>query len=108
MRERTESEQRLLDRHVAAQVVLDNFDAFAAFGAELRRARLEAGLSQKQIEQLSGVDQADISRTEKGLQGRDPNLSVLRRIARAAGLQVVIGLRRIDQPKEQPINLVEL
>jgi transcriptional regulator with XRE-family HTH domain len=45
----------------------DIHDALLRFGAELRRCRLNAGMSQTQLAERSGVPQSTISRFERGL-----------------------------------------
>ena len=44
-------------------------------------ARVQAGLTQSQLSERSGISQADISRLEKGT--RNPSLSLLKRLAEA-------------------------
>ena len=57
------------------------------FAENLRRRRLEAGLSQMQLSDLSGLHMTEISRLERGT--RDPRLSTVVRLARA--LEVAPG-----------------
>ena len=54
----------------------------------LTKARQDAGLSQKQLEILSGVAQPCIARTEKG--ATDPQLSTLLKMLRPLGLTLSI------------------
>lgn len=44
-------------------------------------ARIQAGLTQVQLSEKSGISQADISRLERGT--RNPSLSLLKRLAEA-------------------------
>ena len=44
-------------------------------------ARIQAGLTQTQLSEKSGISQADICRLEKGT--RNPSLSILKRLADA-------------------------
>ncbi len=44
-------------------------------------ARIQAGLTQMQLSEKSGISQADISRLERGT--RNPSLSLLKRLAEA-------------------------
>ena len=44
-------------------------------------ARIQAGLTQSQLSERSGISQADISRLEKGT--RNPSLALLKRLADA-------------------------
>lgn len=54
------------------------------FGANLRRLRLAAGLSQMQLGDRAGLHFSEISRLERGL--RDPRLTTVVRLARALGV----------------------
>jgi transcriptional regulator with XRE-family HTH domain len=51
------------------------------FGANLRRARKEAGLSQEALAFKAGLHTTEISRLERAV--RDPRLSTIARLARA-------------------------
>ena len=55
---------------------------------EFVKARKSAGLSQKQLEILSGVPQASIARTEKG--NTDPQLTTLLKLLEPLGLTLSI------------------
>jgi transcriptional regulator with XRE-family HTH domain len=51
-------------------VIVDDLEATAAlleFGHAIRRAREEAGLTQRDLERRTGIDQTRISRLERGL-----------------------------------------
>jgi transcriptional regulator with XRE-family HTH domain len=61
-----------------------------SFGVDLRRCRQNAGLSQESVERLARVDQAAISRVERGLVPRMP-LSKVARIAYALGRDLPFG-----------------
>jgi transcriptional regulator with XRE-family HTH domain len=52
-----------------------------AFGRNLRRAREQAGLTQEEVAERSGVHSTEISRMERGM--RDPRVSTLERLAKA-------------------------
>jgi transcriptional regulator with XRE-family HTH domain len=56
------------------------------FGANLRQLRLDAGLTQMELSNRSGLDMAEISRLETGL--RDVRLSTIVRLA--DGLEVPV------------------
>lgn len=56
------------------------------FGANLRRIRLDAGLTQMELSNRSGLDMAEISRLESGV--RDVRLSTIVRLA--DGLEVPV------------------
>lgn len=59
-----------------------------ALGQCLATARERAGLTQPQLAQRSGVQQADISRIERGL--GNPTRDTLIRLADALGMQLVL------------------
>jgi transcriptional regulator with XRE-family HTH domain len=59
-------------------------EAKEQFGANLRRLRLDGGLTQMELSNRSGLDMAEISRLETGL--RDVRLSTVVRLA--DGLEV--------------------
>jgi transcriptional regulator with XRE-family HTH domain len=59
-------------------------EAKEQFGDNLRRLRLDAGLTQMELSNRSGLDMAEISRLETGL--RDVRLSTIVRLA--DGLEV--------------------
>ena len=52
-------------------------------GASLYMARLQAGITQQQLEDVTGINQADISRIERGFS--NPSISTLRRLAVGLG-----------------------
>jgi len=58
----------------------------ALFGANFRDARLKAGLTQADVVSRTGIQQADISRIENGLQNL--TLSTMVILARAVGTDV--------------------
>jgi len=53
-------------------------------------ARSAAGLSQKQLAELSGIDQSDISKIERGV--ANPSVNTLDRIAKALGKKLTITI----------------
>lgn len=57
--------------------------------SEIIKARQEKGISQKQLEQISGVKQPIIARMEKGT--TSPNLSTILKILGALGKTLYIG-----------------
>lgn len=50
-------------------------------GRNLRRAREQAGLTQEQVAERSGVHSTEVSRIERGK--RDPQVSTVERLAKA-------------------------
>jgi transcriptional regulator with XRE-family HTH domain len=64
------------------------------FAANLRKARNEAGLSQEQLSDLSGLHSTEISRLERGV--REPRLGTIVRLARGLGVRaadLLAGIR---------------
>ena len=59
-------------------------------GATIRKARLQAGLSQSVLAQAAGVAQSVVSAYETG--SRQPSLPVLERLVAAAGFELVLDL----------------
>ena len=70
-------------RHKKPIVHLEAAHAVAA-------ARAIAGISQKQLAELSGIDQSDISKIERGI--ANPSVATLDRIAKALGGQLAISI----------------
>ncbi len=58
-------------------------------------ARISQNLTQKELSELTGVTQADISRIESGT--RNPSLAMLKRLA--AGLGMQLRLVFVENPK---------
>lgn len=58
---------------------------------ELKEIRESRGLSQFQLSMLSGVNQSNISRIERGVES--PTLNTLEKLARSMGLKLVIEFR---------------
>ena len=57
-------------------------------------ARAVSGLSQKQLAQMTGIDQSDISKIERGT--ANPSISTLERIAKALGGKLTVGIAVSD------------
>lgn len=56
--------------------------------SEIMRARASVGMTQKQLSEVTGVDQSDISRIERGL--ANPSLSTLKKLADGMKLKLLI------------------
>lgn len=108
MRKHTESERLLLEQSSSARDAFENAQLLEELGVMLRALRHEAGMSQQQLQAITGVHQADISRMENGAMDREPNLAMLRKIANATGYRVVIGLRKVDAKDVRPRFEVEI
>ena len=61
-------------------------------GNTIAEARAEHGVTQSELASLTGINQADISRIERGT--ANPSISTLERIAAALGCSLEIKLRR--------------
>lgn len=60
-------------------------------GEIVKEARITSGLSQKELSQLTGIDQGDISKIERGV--ANPSVNTLKRIAVALNKKIVISLK---------------
>jgi transcriptional regulator with XRE-family HTH domain len=74
-----------------------------AIGDRLRRARLDAGLSQRELSE-PGVSYAYISRIEAGV--RTPSIKVLRKLAPKLGVSVAWLETGMDDPAEELARIV--
>lgn len=70
----------------AAREFAADIEARRALGGSLARARKQAGLTQIQLAALASVQQAEISRIERG--HANPTVSTLARIAQATGARL--------------------
>jgi transcriptional regulator with XRE-family HTH domain len=70
----------------------DAYDILKEIGALAKEARLEAAMSQQDLQRASGIDQAEISRVETGNLERGASLLTLVRLAHATGRRLIIGL----------------
>ena len=59
------------------------FEVAFALGVQFIEARQARGLTQRELSEISGVDQADISRIERG--AGNPTEATLQRLAEALG-----------------------
>ncbi len=62
--------------------------------AFLQMARLEAGLSQRELAERAGVAQSEIARIESG--NREPSIPTLQKILAGAGLELCFRLAPLD------------
>ena len=58
-------------------------DLCNGFGTSVYQARLQARITQQQLEDVTGINQADISRIERGFS--NPSISTLKRLAVGLG-----------------------
>lgn len=68
-------------------------------GEEVRRLRIERGLSQQELAERIGLSQSVIARLEAG--GVEPRLSTLDRVAKALGVEVEV---RFLAPPEEDVR----
>ena len=74
----------------ADAVAVEVFDRAFALGASLAEARRERGLKQRELAVLSGVDQGDISRIERGVLA--PTTPTLLRLAAGLNARIAVEL----------------
>ena len=79
--------EAMIEANPELQQVVDDFDREYEFRKKLIAARKAAGLTQKQLESLSGLDQRAISRLEKD-QDVSPNLKTVLRYVDAMGYEL--------------------
>lgn len=61
----------------------------------VKTARASADMSQKELATLTGIDQSDISKIERGF--ANPSVHTLNRIAKALGGELVISIIKTEQ-----------
>ncbi len=64
--------------------------AFVMVGEAVAAARAKKGLSQKELSDLTGIDQSDLSRIERGI--ANPSVNTLNRIAQAPDVKLLISI----------------
>lgn len=69
-------------------------DPLPKFGANLRAAREQRGLSQEALAQRAGMDPAEVRRLESAR--RDPGIRIVTRLARGLGVAPAQLLRGIE------------
>ena len=77
----------------------DEITIHQASSRAVASARAVAGISQKQLAALAGMDQSDISKIERGM--ANPSVSTLERIAKAMGGRLSILI-------EVPANIIKM
>lgn len=73
------------------QVGKELISAAITAGDAVAAARAEKGLSQKELAKISGVDQSDISKIERGV--GNPSVNTLSKLARAMDAELVIHIK---------------
>ena len=61
----------------------------------LQLARLDAGLSQRELAEQAGVAQSEIARIESGK--REPSIPVLQKILAGTGMELRFRLEKLDE-----------
>lgn len=64
--------------------------AFVMVGEAVAAARARKGLSQKELSDLTGIDQSDLSKIERGI--ANPSVNTLNRIAKALDAKLLISI----------------
>ena len=64
--------------------------AFVMVGNAVAAARARKGLSQKELSDLTGIDQSDLSKIERGI--ANPSVNTLNRIAKALDARLLISI----------------
>lgn len=67
-----------------------NVPLHPALAAAVSKARAAAGVSQKELAALTGIDQSDLSKIERGI--ANPSVGTMERIAAALGGQLTISI----------------
>lgn len=62
------------------------------------KARKEKGLTQKQLSELTGISQADISRIENGT--RNPSLEMIKRLATGMGMRLKLDFIPVSKVED--------
>src|SRR5689334_5556527 len=84
------SATRRAGKTAADEVAVEVFDRAYALGAALAEARRQRALKQRELADLSGVDQADISRIERGVLA--PTTPTLLRLAKGLNARITLEL----------------
>ena len=64
--------------------------AFTMVGNAVAAARAKKGISQKELSELTGIDQSDLSKIERGT--ANPSVNTLNRIAQALDAKLTVSL----------------
>lgn len=73
-------------------VTTHTISAMESLAESLTQARVGAGMTQKQLAEITGIHQADISKIERGL--ANPSISTLQRLADGLQAELVVQIRR--------------
>ena len=85
-------------RGLRADGFSEGYEARAAImdvAKEIRRMRLNAGLTQTQVAKRAGMSQPEISRIEAGVGRQGPSVDTLSRLATACNQRLVVSMQAI-------------
>ena len=71
--------------------VIEEMDIVVALAESLIKARESAGLTQRQLSEITGLYQADISKIERGLS--NPSIMTLKRLAEGMGVKLKVEFK---------------
>lgn len=79
---------------------MDDPELVAQVGANVRRVRLEKGMTQDALAAASGLKKPNISRLETG-RGPAPNVITVKRVAEALGVPICQLIDPAPEPKKR-------
>lgn len=80
------------------EILKNEYDITAEISELVQTLRNEAGLSQKQLSEKTGISQANISKFENG--HHIPSIDILKRIADALGKRLIVDFIDTDIQEE--------
>ena len=87
-----------LDNQLTLEEVLKEYESLSPeeeIAKKIAMLRQEKELTQKQLSQLTGIDQADISKIESG--NRTVSIKLLKKIADAFDMKLIIDFEQNDE-----------
>ncbi len=88
------SDEALRINEAASQTFSAEMDLRVELGVELANLRHARNLTQPDLQRLSGVQQAEISRIERGI--ANPTLATIEKLTRALGSQLTVLVRGLS------------
>ena len=79
---------------------LGQLDIYNQVASLVRRIREKAGLTQTEVQEITGIGQAEISRIENSHQGRTPGIGTMAALGEAADMVLVVSYVSKDQVAE--------
>lgn len=73
------------------EIHFQNYDIYKEISNLIVKVRTQAGLTQKQLAEISGLTQSNISNIEKG--NKHPTIESLKKIADATGKRLIIDFK---------------